>query len=170
MKRLLIILGLMLALPACQELLTAFEIGQDPEVEAARAELLEQEGVLTEQRDRIAFLQDRLADEGLTVDTAQEVMVELRDAMQRYEEVAVVVANTKKTLEAEMGERGASWWQGLLGLLVGGMMPTMNSIPILGPLLSNKGVAKLLEKGGLRNESFRKVARTDGAPPPSRVA
>lgn len=179
MNRLLLAFVLLATLPACQELLSALEVGQDPEVVAAREELevalndlAGQEATIQEQWAQILDLQAKLRDEGLNAETAQAVTNELADAMGRYSEVSDAVLATREKIEAlgdeidqAAGEGDVPWWLALLGTLVGGALPTLNGIPLLGPLLSGRGTAKALERAGLRNETGRAVKRTSAPPP-----
>jgi len=152
---------------SCSTVEQMFGIAEDPEIVALGAELLTLEDDYADiksaydaQYDDYLTLQAQLAVEGLNLDTANDVMAALVSASGRItalgmnlDSVGSKISLVKDKIEEKQTEEGVPWYVTLGGILLAAAAPTMNGIPIIGPLMAR--FARPLEAAGLRNAAGR---------------
>jgi len=171
----LLFASVILALTASCALGEMFKAAEDPEIAALGVELndlaMENLALLDEfeaAKMELENVRTRLAEDGLTVASSEAILAAMMNTTTRIGVVQAkmtengqAIDEVQALIEEKETEDGVPWYVTLGSVLIAASMPTLNGIPIIGPLLSNSKVAEGLQKLGLRDEGKRRPKRVD---------
>lgn len=157
-----LLLLLALVVPSCSLADDMFTQAADPEITVLAAELEEAYAAAETQYNEVMRLREQLGEAGLTIESAELIITELGAATGRYEAISANIASVRVKLDEKESQEGVPWYVALGGALIALAVPTLNGIPIVGPLVSSVVSEKLLQKAGLRNEETREAQRYKG--------